>query len=434
VRQRWRGWLALAVLLGVVGGIALMAAAGARRTDTAYPRFLRRSHAADLLVTPVLSGFHGYFRAVGRLPQVAASASVALLQMSLPGPGASPFSDIVAEASPAGGEGVAIDRVKVLAGSIFNRADPHAVMISQQLADRAHLRPGGILRLIGYPQQGRNPGIGHTVRLAFRVSAIVAFDDQIVPATRELAEPRVLLSPAFARSRLAMSFNPAGGAGYVLLRPGADAAAFAREAAALAARYRVGNVEVVHLATEYAAAERAIRPEAAALAIFAALVGLIALAIIAQLLSHQLVLDSAEFPVLRALGMDRSRLAALCLARVAIVTTAGAVIGVGVAIAASPVMPIGPAGSRAQPRRGGQPGHPRRRVRPHRRRTAAGDSTCSAAGSHPGPGRPRGGRAGCARAPLPAWPGARASWFRASQSRGSDGARTRSRANSGPGT
>jgi ABC-type lipoprotein release transport system permease subunit len=343
VRLRWRVWLALAVLLGLVGGIALMAAAGARRTDTAYPRFLRRSHAADLLVTPALSGFHGYFRAVGRLPQVAASASAAFLQMSLPGPGASPFSDMVAEASPAGGEGVAIDRVKVLAGRLFNQADPHAVMISQQLADRAHLRPGGILRLIGYPQQGGNPGIGHTVRLAFRVSAIVVFDDQIVPATKELAEPRVLLSPAFGRSRLAMSFNPAGGAGYVVLRPGADAAAFARRVAALAARYRVGSVEVVHLDTEYAAAERAIRPEAAALAIFAALAGLIALAIIAQLLSRQLVLDSAEFPVLRALGMDRSRLAALCLVRVAIVTTAGAVIGVGVAIAASPVMPVGPA-------------------------------------------------------------------------------------------
>ncbi|HEX7269615.1 MAG TPA: hypothetical protein VF256_19640 [Streptosporangiaceae bacterium] len=34
LRQQWRGWLALAVLLGLIGGIALTAAAGARRTDT----------------------------------------------------------------------------------------------------------------------------------------------------------------------------------------------------------------------------------------------------------------------------------------------------------------------------------------------------------------------------------------------------------------
>lgn len=351
LRQQWRVWLALAGLLGLIAGIAVSAAAGARRTDTAYPRFLRRSHAADLLVTPARSGFGGYFSALAHLPEVSSSASEAFLQMSLPGPGASPFSDLVAEASPDGGEGVSVDRVKVLAGAIFDPADPRAAMIDQQLADRAHLRPGGTLHLIGYPQLGGNADVAHQARLAFRVSAIVVFDDQIVSATRELAAPRVLLSPAFARTRQGRSFNPAGGAASVALRPGADAAAFTRKAAALAARYRVGKIDVVHLATEYTVAERAIRPQAAALAVFAALAGLIALALIGQLLSRQLVLDSAEFPILRALGMTRSGLAALSLARVAVVTTAGAAVAVGVAIAASPLMPIGPA-RLAEPSRG----------------------------------------------------------------------------------
>ena len=100
LRQRGRAWLALAVLLGLIGGVALTAAAGARRTDTAYPRFLRASHAADLLVTPARSGFHGYFRALARLPEVASLAPAMVLQMSLPGLGASPFSGMVAQASP----------------------------------------------------------------------------------------------------------------------------------------------------------------------------------------------------------------------------------------------------------------------------------------------------------------------------------------------
>jgi hypothetical protein len=339
LRQQWRTWLALAVLLGVIGGIALTAAAGARRTDTAYPRFLRASHAAQLAVFPALSGFGGYFRAVARLPEVSSAASTAFLQMSLPGLGASPFSGLTAEASPAGDDGVSLDRVKVLAGHLFDSADPHAVMISQQLAEREHLRPGGTLHLIGYPQRGPSPDIAHRVRLALRVSAVVAFTDQIAAASY----PRLLLSPAFARTRQAMSFNPAGGGLYLALRPRADAAAFTRQATALARHYRVGNVQVAHLATTYAAAQRSIRPESAALAIFAGLAGLIALAIIGQLLSRQLALDSAEFPVLRALGMPTSRLAVLSLARVAAVTTAGAVIAVGIAIAASPLMPIGPA-------------------------------------------------------------------------------------------
>jgi hypothetical protein len=343
VRRQWRGWLALAALLGAMAGVALTAAAGAWRTDTAYPRFLHRSHAADLLVSPAQSGFHGYFRAVARLPQVAAADAVAFLQMSPPGPGASPFSGMVAEASPFGGEGVSINRVRVLAGRMFSPADPRAVMISRKLAARENLQPGSTLHLVGYPQPGGNPGIGHAVRLSFRVSAIVVFDDEIVPANKELAEPRVLLSPAFARSGQAQSFNPAGGGSYVVLRPGADAAMFASQAAALAKRYGVGDVQVVHLATEYAATQRAIRPEAVALAIFATLTSLIALAIVGQLLSRQLILDSAEFPILRALGMSRPRLAVLSLARVAIVTTAGAVVAVAAAFAASPLMPIGPA-------------------------------------------------------------------------------------------
>jgi ABC-type lipoprotein release transport system permease subunit len=351
LRHQWRGWLALAVLLGLIGGIALAAAAGARRTDTAYPRFLRRSNAADLLVSSALSGFHGYFHAVAGLPEVSSLASTAFLQMSLPGPGASPFSGMVAEISPAGGEGMSIDRVKVLAGRMFNPADPRAVVIDQHLADLAHVRLGGTLKLIGYPQRGHSPDVAHAVRLAFRVSAIVVFGDQIVSGTRELAEPRALFSPAFARTRQAQSFNPAGGAAYVVLRPGADAAAFTSQATALAARYGVGGVQVVHLATDHAATQRAIRPEAAALAIFAALAGLIGLALVAQLLSRQVALDSAEFPILRALGMSRPRLAAVSLASVAIVTTAGAVLAVGLAVAASPLMPIGPA-RLAEPRPG----------------------------------------------------------------------------------
>ena len=91
------------------------------------------------------------------------------------------------------------------------------------------------------------------------------------------------------------------------------------------------------------ATERGIRPEAVALAIFAALAGLISLAVLGQLLARQLALDSAEFPVLRAFGMTRRSLLALSAARLALVTVAGAILAVAIAVAASPLMPIGAA-------------------------------------------------------------------------------------------
>ncbi len=429
LRHQWRTWLALAVLLGVIGGIALTAAAGARRTDTAYPRFLRARATPRTCWSSCrrCPGSGGYFRAVGRLPQVSSSATTAFLQMSLPGPGASPFSDLTAEASPAGGEGISLDRVKVVAGRIFNPADPHAVMIDQQLADRAHVRPGGTLHLIGYPQRGDNPDVAHAARLAFRVSAIVVFErpdrggHQGTLGTAAPVEPGLRPHPAGAvvqprrRRRLRECSGPT---------PTPPRSPARRRPWPCGTGWGTSRSSTWPPSTR--PTQRAIRPEAVALAIFAALAGLIALAIIGQLLSRQLVLDSAEFPVLRALGMPRSRLAALSLARVAVVTTAGAVARRGDRHRGVPADAHRPGpGRRAQPRRGGQPGHPRRRVRRRRRRAAAGGGARCATGGGPGPGRARAGRAGRARTPVPAGPGARAGRFGAGQPWGADGVRAR---------
>jgi hypothetical protein len=95
---------------------------------------------------------------------------------------------------------------------------------------------------------------------------------------------------------------------------------FTHQATALAGPYRVGGPGRASGHRVLGSPAGHLAPEAAALAIFAAL-GLVVLAIIVQLLSRQVMLDSAEFPVLRALGMTRSRLTVLALARVAVVTT-----------------------------------------------------------------------------------------------------------------
>ena len=130
------------------------------------------------------------------------------------------------------------------------------------------------------------------------------------------------------------------------LRPGADPAAFITTAKAVEKRYPQadGNFTAfVNLSSEMTPTERGIRPEAVALAIFAALAGVISLAVLGQLLARQLALDSAEFPILRAFGMTRRSLLALSAARLALVTVAGAILAVAIAVAASPLMPIGAA-------------------------------------------------------------------------------------------
>ena len=50
LRARWRAWLSLTLMLGLFGGAIIAIAAGARRTDSAYPRFLQWSRAWDVAV------------------------------------------------------------------------------------------------------------------------------------------------------------------------------------------------------------------------------------------------------------------------------------------------------------------------------------------------------------------------------------------------
>src|ERR1700733_12670852 len=57
LRRKWRAMLGLALLLGLIGGVVLTAVAGARRTDTAYPRLLTWANATQVDLLPAANGF-----------------------------------------------------------------------------------------------------------------------------------------------------------------------------------------------------------------------------------------------------------------------------------------------------------------------------------------------------------------------------------------
>ena len=269
-----------------------------------------------------------------------------LYQIALPARHGAPQL-VEAFSSPDGTMGVSADRVKIVQGRMFSSRAPGQAVIDPQLASLVHLRPGGTLHLVGIPDNPRTgePDLSRAIPLAFRVTAIAVFDTQIVPGNASFSGPMVLLSPPFTATRAARSIYVYGDEAGVRLRPGASMTAFLHDAETLARRFPAtgGKLAVISLSDQVTATERAIRPQAVALAIFAVLAGLVGLAVIGQLLARQMALDSAEFPILRALGMTRASLAVLALARLAAVTFAGAVLAVGVAVAASPLMPIGPA-------------------------------------------------------------------------------------------
>src|SRR6266542_187027 len=84
LRARWRAWVSLTLMLGIFGGAVIAVAAGARRTDTAYQRFLQWSNAFDVAV-PRFHDPSGTFGEVDladveALPQVRSFARMRILE------------------------------------------------------------------------------------------------------------------------------------------------------------------------------------------------------------------------------------------------------------------------------------------------------------------------------------------------------------------
>ena len=134
---------------------------------------------------------------------------------------------------------------------------------------------------------------------------------------------------------------------YVKLAPGTTVGAFTAEATHLARepQYQAtdGQLFVADESVQAATAERAIRPQAVALFIFALVLAVTALLMLGQAASRLVLASSGDNPVLAALGLTRWQLLAASLLQVLAAAAAGAFLACVVAVAASPLMPIGPA-------------------------------------------------------------------------------------------
>ena len=348
-RTRWRGWAVLVLLVAVAGGAVLAAAAGARRTSSAYPRYLRASHASDLLVSVGGTGLPGYYAALAREPGVALVAPAVGLNVQ-PVTHAGRLDLATATAAPADGRlGRMLDVPKVLAGRLPGPGRPGEIAVDQIGAASLHLHVGSTLPMVALPNGGL-PGSGDSGgkpaalrKLTERVVGIVVTRASVDPVTDIDKVPFILASTALWH-RIGPGYLAFDGA-YVKLRPGATAGDVTREAQALARRFpkTEGQAYVADESTQVAAIEQSIRPEAVALAIFAVVLACTALLIVGQATTRLLLQAGSDNPVLAALGMTRRQLTVAGLIEVGVAGAAGAILAAGVAIAASPLMPIGAA-------------------------------------------------------------------------------------------
>ena len=170
---------------------------------------------------------------------------------------------------------------------------------------------------------------------------------------------------------------------YLTLKPGTSLSALSAAAQALTKRYPStgGQVSVADQSVQEATVERAIRPQAVTLALFAAALALTALLIVGQVAVRLLIGAAGDNASLAALGMTRRQLLAAGLAEVGVaVTVAGARRGRRCR------------GLAADPDRPGQAGRARPRGQRERPASSASGSRPSSCCCSPGSRSPPGGR------------------------------------------
>jgi ABC-type lipoprotein release transport system permease subunit len=339
LRAGWRGWAALAVFIAIAGGAVLGAIAGAIRTDTAYPRFLAATNAGTVLVSPANSGMDGYYDAISRLPEAAVTDPVVGLSVLPLLPDGKPVGAITM-AVLADWHTHPLEIPRMIAGRLPSAGSPGEIAVNLKAARQLRVTVGSVIPL-GAMSDQHPPAFR---KLTGHVVGVFLERGSIVPVNQLDNVPRILASTALWR-QLGPAYRAFDGAN-VRLRPGESLAGYTREAQDLARRFKAttgGQVFVADETIQAAAVERAIRPQAIALALFALALALTALLVVGQVAVRLVSVAAADNAALAALGMTRRQLCAASLAEAAAAGLAGAAGAVVIAVAASPLTPIGPA-------------------------------------------------------------------------------------------
>ncbi|HEV3293750.1 MAG TPA: hypothetical protein VG123_32625, partial [Streptosporangiaceae bacterium] len=178
IRGSWRQALALALLIGLLGGVALGAVAGARRTATAYGRYLAAINASDVFVNvpgqlPGMPATRPY-ELISALPGVVAHAAYIGLSGQPLVHGKPDNSFLVNSLNGSlDGEYFSQDRATVLAGRLPPQGSTSTVVLTPAIAKAFGTGVGGMVRYQFRPVDAQQQPAGKPFTRSFRVAAIV---------------------------------------------------------------------------------------------------------------------------------------------------------------------------------------------------------------------------------------------------------------------
>jgi hypothetical protein len=348
-RRSWGGCLSIVLLVGLTGGIGMGSIAAARRTQASYSTFLATTKPSDMSLNGVFAP--NLTKNLERLPGVqrveAVSSSLTAFPLGRTGAptfGPASISGEVATIGSINGEYFDQDRVTATAGRMAdpNRADEFVATAEAERLLGWHV---GELITMGFytTAQSEEPAFGTVkvkphVRLDMKLVGTVVFNNEVVLDEVDRYPTFLLFTPAATRP---VSSGEVNGLYGLKLRDGSRGVpAVERE---IIAALPKGTTYTFHVTSIVEGqVDRTVKPEAIALAVFGAVAMLAALLIALQMIARQLRAKGEDHDVLRALGATRAIVMGDGLFGVVSALLLGSLLAVGVAIALSPLSPIGP--------------------------------------------------------------------------------------------
>ena len=359
LRRRWLGYLSIVLLVGLLGGLAMGAVAGARRNQAAFPAFLKTAHASDVQFWPYVGGGSSPIaniyspsltRRIAALPGVRWVAADPQLLIAPIGPSGKPYlpsalqNNVVNTIGSLNGEYFTRDDVIADEGRVPDAGKVDEFAVTAAAAQLLHWHLGQNLSFGAFTfRQLASAGFGLPKRPYLRFDArlvgIVTFPDAVVHDEVDQYPTFALFTPALTNELLG-----AGAAGFPTYALGLDrgsggVAAVERQLVHILPPGSTYGLHVTSVAENQV--ERATAPESIALGAFGLIAALAALLIAAQAIGRDLRASGSDSDVLRALGADPGMTTAESLFGVIGAIVLGAILAVGVCLALSSVAPIG---------------------------------------------------------------------------------------------
>ena len=340
-RRQRSGYLVLVLLIGLTGGVALGSLAAARRTASSFPTFLAASNPSDLVISPAGGGpgvgqphhAQALVDAVRAYPQVTRVESYEGLHASLVRDGRVEQRSLGSKVILVGSvDGLLFnqDRFAITSGRMADPARADEVMVTQSAAAAMGLHLGSRVPVAIPSARARA-----VRRITLKVVGIGLLDREVVQDQIAKYPTYIVGTPALTRSVASGDIVYLG----VQLRGGAADVPAVERRWNSTEQYFTDFQVTSQIEAE---AQESIRPEALALGVFGGIAGLAALLLGMQLIARQLGARERDLVVMRAVGADPATTALDGLVGIVASVLVGSIVAVGVALALSPLFPIGP--------------------------------------------------------------------------------------------